>query len=233
MREVCRGRVTNTSIGYSAPDPHRLNNAKKDDLLTLIRSMQAGPFLFLGSGFSRRYVGLDDWQGLLSRFCVAGKPFEYYLAAADGDLPKASGLLGRDFNEHWWSSDDFKASVERDKAKITDSTSALRIEISRHLTTLDQSVAKKTHHMGGSPEGLSHSLFTSDARDYVLSARSRSALFGAPDRSNDKRTRNATTTSLASMRLRDRFGAGPSTRRGLAEPSVRATRCRRNAAPVR
>jgi hypothetical protein len=99
----------------------------KDELAELIRSRQAGPFLFVGSGFSRRYLGLEDWRGLLSRFCVAGREFEYYLAAADGSLPRAASLLARDFNEHWWSSEDFKASVEKDKLKIADSTSALRM----------------------------------------------------------------------------------------------------------
>jgi hypothetical protein len=113
----------------------------KDELVEIIKSRQAGPFLFLGSGFARRYVGLEDWRGLLSRFCVAGKPFEYYLAAADGYFPQAASLLAKEFNEHWWSSEAFKANVEKDKSKISDSTSALRIEISRYLSTLDQSKA--------------------------------------------------------------------------------------------
>ncbi|WP_220396224.1 SIR2 family protein [Arenimonas terrae] len=116
----------------------------KDDLVKLLNSRQAGPFLFVGSGFSRRYVELEDWHGLLSRFCVGGKPFEYYLAAADGSFPVAAGLLAKDFNEHWWSSPDYKDSVEKEKARIKDSTSALRIEISRYLLTLDQAKAKKS-----------------------------------------------------------------------------------------
>lgn len=116
----------------------------KEELLALIRSRQAGPFLFLGSGFSRRYLGLEDWQGLLSRFSLMGKPFEYYLAAADGLFPKAASLLARDFNEYWWSNDVYKVSVEKDKRKIVDSTSALRIEIARYIFTLNQSIAKSS-----------------------------------------------------------------------------------------
>lgn len=116
----------------------------KDELEELIRSRQAGPFLFVGSGFSRRYLGLEDWRGLLSRFCVAGREFEYYLAAADGSLPRAASLLAKDFNEHWWSSESFKASVEKDKLRIADSTSALRIEIARYISTLDQARAKSS-----------------------------------------------------------------------------------------
>lgn len=120
----------------------------KDELVEILKSRSAGPFLFVGSGLSRRYLGLEDWRGLLSRFCVAGKPFEYYLASANGDLPAVASLLAVDFNEHWWHADEFKVSVEQNKNKVTDVTSALRIEISRHLRSRDQSVAKASTYAG-------------------------------------------------------------------------------------
>ncbi|MGN6094454.1 MAG: SIR2 family protein [Luteibacter jiangsuensis] len=114
----------------------------EQELTDILRAGQAGPFLFVGSGFSRRYVGLEDWKGLLSRFCVAGRPFEYYLSAADGDYPKAASLLAEAFNEYWWSAPEYADAVTRDKGKISGITSALRLEISRYLSTLDQGKAK-------------------------------------------------------------------------------------------
>lgn len=116
----------------------------KDALIETFNSKPAGPFLFVGSGFSRRYLGLEDWQGLLSRFCVAGKPFEYYLAAADGSFPRAARLLAEDFNEYWWTADEYKANVDRYKERIRNASSALRLEISLYLAGLDQSVAMKS-----------------------------------------------------------------------------------------
>jgi hypothetical protein len=113
-------------------------------LIQIFKETAAGPFLFLGSGFSRRYLGLDDWKGLLSRFCVAGKPFEYYLSSANGNYPKAAAHLAKDFNEYWWSAPEYIHQVERHKSKIEDETSALRIEISTYLSTLDQSKAKES-----------------------------------------------------------------------------------------
>lgn len=98
----------------------------------------------MGSGFSRRYLGLEDWKGLLSKFCVAGKPFEYYLSSANGSYPKVAALLAKDFNEYWWSAAEYSQSVERYKSKIKDETSALRIEICNYLSTLDQSKAKES-----------------------------------------------------------------------------------------
>lgn len=116
----------------------------KTKLIEIFKSRSAGPFLFVGSGFSRRYLGLEDWRGLLTKFCVTGNPFEYYLAKANGDHAKVSELLAVDFNEYWWKADEYKANVERYKSKITDVTSALRIEICNYLSTLDQSKAKSS-----------------------------------------------------------------------------------------
>lgn len=115
-------------------------------LVEIFRSRSAGPFLFLGSGFSRRYLGLEDWRGLLTKFCVTGKPFEYYLSAANGDYPKVASLLAKDFNEYWWGSEEYKQSVDRFKSRIKDETSALRIEICNYLATLDQSKAKESEY---------------------------------------------------------------------------------------
>lgn len=113
-------------------------------LAEILKSRNAGAFLFVGSGFSRRYLNLEDWAGLLARFAVAGKHFEYYMAAADGDLPKAAKLLAIDFNEHWWSAAEYAGSVSRYKSKVSNSTSALRIEISNYLLALDSATAGKS-----------------------------------------------------------------------------------------
>lgn len=118
----------------------------KTKLEDIFKNRGGGPFLFVGSGFSRRYLGLEDWKGLLSRFCVTGQPFEYYLASANGNYPKVARLLAEEFNKYWWDSETYKSSVERHKGKITDITSALRIEICNYLANLDQSKAKKSEH---------------------------------------------------------------------------------------
>lgn len=118
----------------------------KEKLVEIFQSRAAGPFLFLGSGFSRRYLGLEDWRGLLERFCVAGKPFEYYLASANGHFPTIASLLAKNFNEYWWASDDYAKSVGRFKGKVKDETSALRIEICNYLSTLDQSKAMESEY---------------------------------------------------------------------------------------
>ncbi|WP_210243310.1 SIR2 family protein [Mesorhizobium sp. B2-3-15] len=118
----------------------------EDDLTKLFKAKAAGPFLFVGSGFSRRYLGLEDWSGLLRRFCRGEQPFEFYLASADGDLPLAAKLIAEQFNEFWWTAEEFKESVSKNKSKIKGITSALRIEISNYLLKLDQNTAKKSEY---------------------------------------------------------------------------------------
>lgn len=109
----------------------------KDFLISAFNTSNAGPFLFVGSGFSRRYLGLEDWKSLLKKYCICGHPFEYYLSTGDGTYPKAAELIAVDFNKVWWSSDEFSESRERFSDRITDSTSALRIEISQYLSKIN------------------------------------------------------------------------------------------------
>lgn len=118
----------------------------KETLTSLFKERGADPFLFIGSGFSRRYLGLEDWKGLLSKFCVAGKPFEYYLATADGNYPLVAEQLAQDFNEYWWNAPEYKQHVEQFKSKINGLSSALRIEICEYLSTLDQTTAMKSEY---------------------------------------------------------------------------------------
>jgi len=114
----------------------------KEELINVFREAPSGPFLFLGSGFSRRYLGLEDWEGLLARYCKMGKPFEYYLTMADGSLPTTASLIAEDFNKYYWSADEYLSARERYKTKLRNVTSALRLEIAGYLATLDQSKAK-------------------------------------------------------------------------------------------
>lgn len=110
-------------------------------LTEIIENKPAGPFLFLGSGFSKRYIGLEDWEGLLTKFCKMGKPFGYYLTQADGSFPATARLIAEDFNDYWWNSPEYKESVQNNTHELVDKTSALRVEISNYLSTLGEKIA--------------------------------------------------------------------------------------------
>lgn len=107
-----------------------------EQLTQHFQSAPSTPFLFVGSGFSRRYIGLEDWEALLRRFCKDIKSFDYYFTTANGSLPQTAQLIAEDFHEHWWASPQYETSREKNKAKLKDKTSALRIEIANYITSL-------------------------------------------------------------------------------------------------
>jgi hypothetical protein len=98
-----------------------------------LRNM-AAPFLFVGAGFSRRYLGAEDWEGLLRHFAqLTSKPYDYYRASAGGDLPTVASALVKEFHEIWWSDPQFQASRDAWAGEIRTPASALKVEIARHL----------------------------------------------------------------------------------------------------
>lgn len=116
----------------------------KANLIAHFAAAGAAPFLFIGSGFSRRYLDLEDWSSLLRRFSDGLKPFEYYLASADGDLPTVASLIASDFHDKWWVDPIYEQSREKNKSKLKDKTSALRIEICNHLNGATAQAFKNT-----------------------------------------------------------------------------------------
>ncbi|KVR44248.1 hypothetical protein WK18_16055 [Burkholderia ubonensis] len=107
-----------------------------DVLSRQLQAHSSGPFLFAGSGLSRRYLGLDDWAGLLRRFCQHIKPYEYYLSSANGDLPSVAAAMAEDFHEVWWTRDEYAASREKHSKKIGERTAPLRVVICDYLKSV-------------------------------------------------------------------------------------------------
>lgn len=99
---------------------------------------QTAPFLFIGSGISRRYIGSDSWEELLRRFAkYTGKPFEYYKATAMGSMEGIASRIAADFHEQWWNAEEFAESKTRNMSKAVAPSSALKIEISNYLNSLE------------------------------------------------------------------------------------------------
>lgn len=104
-----------------------------DDLASHLSEFQSAPFLFVGSGFSRRYVGAADWQGLLRRFAeLTTQPYERYYSSADGYLPRVASLIADQLHDIWWESPEYaesRASNPHPQGK----SSPLKIEIAHYL----------------------------------------------------------------------------------------------------
>lgn len=104
-------------------------------LETMLLKHQSSPFLFVGSGFSQRYLGLPTWENLLREFCKGSSPFEYYFSSSDGKLPRCASLISKDFAEYWWKAPETAAQREKYKAHLKSASSPLKIAIVDFLAT--------------------------------------------------------------------------------------------------
>ena len=79
-------------------------------LESLLGQTERLPYLFIGSGFSRRYLNLPDWEGLLRHFaeiCLPDNPLAYmtfqHIAGTNNDLPKIAEAIEKKFNDEWYN----------------------------------------------------------------------------------------------------------------------------------
>lgn len=108
------------------PDP-------TDTLRDIFEKHPAAPFLFIGSGFSRRYLGIEDWSGLLLRFCKPIKDFGYYISKANGDLPQAASFMASDYNEWWWTAPEAHSSRTASAKTVKTRSDALKVDIAAYM----------------------------------------------------------------------------------------------------
>lgn len=105
-----------------------------EEIKNFIGEFNRAPFLFVGSGLSRRYLSLEDWKGLLIKFCdLIGKDYQYYFASAEQSLPKVATLLANDLHEQWWHDPKYERSRKRYKDICNDKEAALKIEIAHYI----------------------------------------------------------------------------------------------------
>ena len=103
----------------------------------LITKRNTTPFLFIGSGLSRRYLDLPDWKGLLKHFSENTKPFEYFLSKTEGNMPKAAKLLAKEYHKYWWTQNNPDNLTKEKSDAMTSISSPLKIDIANYLQGID------------------------------------------------------------------------------------------------
>ena len=82
------------------------------ELTKKLNSAGVAPFLFIGSGISRRYVNSPTWDSLLEQFVSKFSDlfkfeYGYYSSLANRDLAVVASNLASEFHEFWWKEDRF------------------------------------------------------------------------------------------------------------------------------
>ena len=112
----------------------------------VISQFNTTPFLFAGSGITRRYYNLPDWAGLLSVFAnrISKDPFAYrayenqaqYSALPEDKMPMIATLIEKDFNEAWFANKvGVRSNVSSVVSAVADGVSPFKAEICEYISS--------------------------------------------------------------------------------------------------
>lgn len=111
----------------------------RSDLAEHLSQFTAAPILFVGSGVSRRYLNMPDWQSLLETLAgMTDREFSYYRSTASEELPRIAELLIDPLKDRLWSPRE-KSLRNRHSDNLIRPDSALKIYVAEVL----QAIGKK------------------------------------------------------------------------------------------
>lgn len=109
----------------------------------VVQRFNATPFLFVGSGLSRRYLNLPDWKGLLEHFAkrISDDDFAYSayenkaktLECKAGIMPKIAELMKNDFDAKWFADSSIRTVDEPFLKQIKHGLSPFKAEIAAFI----------------------------------------------------------------------------------------------------
>ncbi|MFA0438431.1 hypothetical protein BCU70_13115 [Vibrio sp. 10N.286.49.C2] len=107
----------------------------KKQLEEHFQQFDASPILFVGSGVSRRYLGVNCWEGLLKQFSEKlGEQHVRLRAQSNGDLTKYAQILASIYSQKWWDTEDAKDVIEHQSNLLIDEQSPLKVSISQYIS---------------------------------------------------------------------------------------------------
>lgn len=115
-------------------------------LQDVIARFRTTPFLFAGSGITRRYYGLPSWEELLRHFAEAidSDPFVYQsyknraskMNPQQGLLPTVATLIQDDYDKKWFSATEIRSTDALSAVKV--GVSPFKAEISEYIKSISQ-----------------------------------------------------------------------------------------------
>lgn len=109
----------------------------------IISRFNTTPFLFAGSGITRRYYGLPNWEGLLTFFAHKVRQdefsYQYYESLANSielpnRLPAIASFIEKDFNKKWFLDvDGVRSNIPAVMEAVKSHVSPFKAEIAEYI----------------------------------------------------------------------------------------------------
>lgn len=111
-----------------------------EDLLDLVRSANALPIGFIGSGFSRRYLKTPDWRGLLEYLAsLTDEPLNRYLTQRQRNqedfYPDSASEIASVFRTIWWKNAEYQSQRNDFSEQIGDISDPLKLQVAQYIKT--------------------------------------------------------------------------------------------------
>lgn len=104
----------------------------KEDLIKSLKNANKAPFLFLGSGFARHYIGTPTWEDLLEKF--SSKPLNQYKSMLNTtSLPRIAAEISKDLTKDFWELPNDDNFFLKYKNEVGNQSSILKIKIANFL----------------------------------------------------------------------------------------------------
>ena len=123
-----------------------MSTKSKHPYRELFSSLKHLPFLFIGSGISRRYMKLPNWEELLRHFASKihpGNPLalEVFVNKAGGkNWAVVSTLIEAEFNSLWLTSPEFKKQRSEHQDAVKEGTSPFKLELATYFRRAKKSI---------------------------------------------------------------------------------------------
>lgn len=106
----------------------------KDIFFQRLDGFASSPFLFIGSGFSFRYIQTEKWEQLLRKYSnQMGIPFEKYRSYAGGNWPKVGSYIANDYHKYWFESTETEDERNTNLQEMVNMSSPLKVSVSNYL----------------------------------------------------------------------------------------------------
>lgn len=114
-----------------------------EELESRLRGFKSAPFLFVGAGVARRYLGTDNWAQLLRRLAEhTNKPYAYYASRAGNHYPTIASEIAAVFHEVWWNDERFAEARAEHGDDLTDMQGPMKVEVATYTRHALANVAK-------------------------------------------------------------------------------------------